>query len=692
MANDAGTSVGTISLLLQIKANIEQQVSDMASRATQQAKEKFAKVGDDAGERMAKGVATSFNKSIEKQKIDISSLEKQLDNVREKMDGLIETFIENYRNPLWSDEDLDAAVEKFKSTDKAYTKLVDKEISLLDKLKNKREKFAVDMEAVRQKEIASAQEAAEEVQETESSTSESILSRFLTGSKNLVVNAFKITGKGIVGITKSYTNLIKSIISAPGKAFKFSLKSVWNLFLNFIKNIKRPLKSVFMLTAIYAAFKAFRTLLSSAIADSKKFTDSLNTVKANLLGAFTPIVSAVMPMLERLMSGLAAVTTRITSFIAGIFGKTYRQVMAKTKKLQSTASGSGKKGSLAGFDEINQLSSDAGSGTGGIDFDAISDKGDSAATKLGEKFAQAFTKIKEFLSPVTKAMSGMFDNAVLAFNSFISAVAPGMTSLWQNIFLPVLTWIRDGVASAFTFISDRFEATARFFTSRSEVIARAFEKVGNTANKLWTGFIRPVLDKLYNGIKETLSWIQTAFGGVIDFLLGVFTGDWKRMAHGLTTIILGMANAIISAFESIVNSAIDVVNGLISRIKNTGLGQWVSGIIDLKEITPMNVGRFTIPEFASGATINQPTLGLMGEYAGAYSNPEIVSPQSLMLETFMAAVEPLVASIRELIANSTMGQTIHIHLDASLSALARVLQPYLDDEAKRHGVKLVVET
>lgn len=34
----------------------------------------------------------------------------------------------------------------------------------------------------------------------------------------------------------------------------------------------------------------------------------------------------------------------------------------------------------------------------------------------------------------------------------------------------------------------------------------------------------------------------------------------------------------------------------------------------------------SIPKFASGALVYGPTLGLMGEYSGASSNPEVIAP------------------------------------------------------------------
>ena len=44
-----------------------------------------------------------------------------------------------------------------------------------------------------------------------------------------------------------------------------------------------------------------------------------------------------------------------------------------------------------------------------------------------------------------------------------------------------------------------------------------------------------------------------------------------------------------------------------------------------------------IPMLASGGVIRQPTLAMMGEYAGAGSDPEIAAPQSAIGEAVAAA-------------------------------------------------------
>lgn len=41
---------------------------------------------------------------------------------------------------------------------------------------------------------------------------------------------------------------------------------------------------------------------------------------------------------------------------------------------------------------------------------------------------------------------------------------------------------------------------------------------------------------------------------------------------------------------------------------------------------------FNIPYLAKGGVIDSPTMAVLGEYAGANSNPEIATPQSLLEE------------------------------------------------------------
>lgn len=653
-----GTNVGAINLLLRIKTNISEQINNASQQAKQQAAEKFEAVGRQAGQSYNSG----FSASIKKSKASIASLEKQLDRLRDKMDAARFNTRNSYKDVALDSKTLDKLVERSLSMDKSYQKMLAQEEKFTERVRLLREKLNIDIRAFEEKKVQNAQRAAQRQTAIEQKEAE----RQRKIKERAALAAQKAREKQLLSANKGFRTLGK--------------------------NILRAFKSVFFMAAVYAAFKSLKALIAAATNENKRFADSLNTVKANIMAAFTPIVQVVMPMLDALMAKLVQVTTAITSFIAGVFGKTYAQVMAQTKKLKGAA-GSGKNGGLASFDEINQLSSSGGGSSAGIDFSAVNTEGDNAATALGEKFKAVIAQINAFLLPVKESLSTMFDGAVNAFNAFAAVVSPGLLFLWETVFLPVITWVRDTYVEAFNFIGQKFAELAVWFNNRADVISLALHNLGVVFITLWNKVIKPVLDTFKKYVGEVINWLLMALGGVADFLLGVFTLDWKMAFKGLLNVVVGMVNAAISAFEGLLNSAIKAINGLLDIIKNTGFGEFLQDKLKLSlSISSVSLPRIPVPQFAGGGIISQPTLGLMGEYAGAYSNPEIVAPQSLMLETFMTAVEPLIASIRQLIENTQHGQTIHIHLDGSLSAFARTIKPYLDDEAKRKGVKLVIET
>lgn len=138
--------------------------------------------------------------------------------------------------------------------------------------------------------------------------------------------------------------------------------------------LKRSFKKVFFAAGIYAAFRALKDGLLEALKANDEFAKSLNAVKANLSVAFTPVIQAIMPALTTMMNGLAAVTKQIAGFMAGLFGKTYSQALAATKKLKGVADAA-KKASMAtaGIDEMNILGSeDSGEGSEkDIDYSAL---------------------------------------------------------------------------------------------------------------------------------------------------------------------------------------------------------------------------------------------------------------------------------------------------------------------------------
>lgn len=79
--------------------------------------------------------------------------------------------------------------------------------------------------------------------------------------------------------------------------------------------------------------------------------------------------------------------------------------------------------------------------------------------------------------------------------------------------------------------------------------------------------------------------------------------------------------------EGVVNKFIGMINGCIGAINN------IPGV----NISRLNT--LSIPRLAKGGVLYDDTIVRAGEYSGASSNPEIVSPQNIMYDTMRRALE-----------------------------------------------------
>ncbi|HBD63512.1 MAG TPA: hypothetical protein DC038_03650, partial [Clostridiales bacterium] len=104
-----------------------------------------------------------------------------------------------------------------------------------------------------------------------------------------------------------------------------------------------------------------------------------------------------------------------------------------------------------------------------------------------------------------------------------------------------------------------------------------------------------------------------------------------------------MVNNYNRGFESIWENFKNIMKAIGEKVSGFFKANWtvpvVSAItataITAASIFKMTPGNFSFGgAFANGAVLKRPTYGLMGEYAGASSNPEIVTPESLLTEIF----------------------------------------------------------
>lgn len=127
--------------------------------------------------------------------------------------------------------------------------------------------------------------------------------------------------------------------------------------------------------------------------------------------------------------------------------------------------------------------------------------------------------------------------------------------------------------------------------------------------------VKMILSETFDNLKPIFEGITKLFKGLTEFLLGVFTNDWKRALNGILDIAKGIINTLLGFIETCVNSVLSGINIL------------VSGAADiLNEIPGINIGKafeipkLNIPKLAKGGTISQSGTVLVGE-----NGPELLS-------------------------------------------------------------------
>lgn len=123
---------------------------------------------------------------------------------------------------------------------------------------------------------------------------------------------------------------------------------------------------------------------------------------------------------------------------------------------------------------------------------------------------------------------------------------------------------------------------------------------------------------LDSGIGSALDGIKDAFSSAWSFIVGDTVDKFSTLVSKVGDAVSQIGSAVSSMLSTIAN----------------GISSAWSSISSFVSSAVAKLASVVIPHFANGGVLTGPTVGLMGEYAGARTNPEIVTPESKMREVF----------------------------------------------------------
>lgn len=200
-----------------------------------------------------------------------------------------------------------------------------------------------------------------------------------------------------------------------------------------------------------------------------------------------------------------------------------------------------------------------------------------------------------------------------------NAIAEFFTNLWQGI-CDTATNVWNGIKDFFISI----------WTAISDFFSNIWNGIKEVAVNIWNG-ITITISNVINGIKNTISNVLNAIKTIWDNIWNGIKNTVVNIWNGIWGAIRSVINAILGGIESFVNGIIRGINWILGGISN--LANAVGSLIGLDPIN-LKLSTISLPRLAKGAVLKVPTIAEMAEYPGASTNPEIVTPQNIMEETF----------------------------------------------------------
>lgn len=229
------------------------------------------------------------------------------------------------------------------------------------------------------------------------------------------------------------------------------------------------------------------------------------------------------------------------------------------------------------------------------------------------------------------ATSEEFRNNILGHLTEIGEMFIGLgQNIYNNFIEPVISYFAMFIESIWDYgLGSLIEKISYFVLEVIKMITSILNFLSVTvlpAIVSFVGFVLNALAPIINFITSILSTVIDVFTNVVIFIRDVFLGDWNSVWKSIANIFIGMINFLITAVESFLNFFIDGINALI------GSFQWMNpalAVVGLPQLTSNTFSRFNlgrVPTLASGGIAYGETMAVVGEYANARSNPEVVAP------------------------------------------------------------------
>lgn len=359
-----------------------------------------------------------------------------------------------------------------------------------------------------------------------------------------VNNAFKRIGEGIKNAIKRLFSFNRASRSSAG-ATNGLIKQLTSLKTLLVSRIKQ--------TFITQIINAVRESLQVLARYSREFNASISGIRnafkelgANISVALSGILNAVAPIVTQIINWLSKIITYISAFIAMLSGKNTITVAKKqnesyAKSLDKTAKAANKAQlALAGFDELNNLTTQKDSGGSGGTSPSSMFEEKEIGSILPELIRNWFGKLK------TAIQSGDWYGVGATIAEGLNAAVNSLDDWIANTLEPKGMKMASNLAQGINGFFEKFDSrklgqsiahgiNAAVRAARTFLKETDFQKIGASIME----FINGALDDIDWG--EVGATASAGVGAILDAIDGAISElNWNSLATAVEDAIMGI--------------------------------------------------------------------------------------------------------------------------------------------------------
>ncbi|OHY31327.1 hypothetical protein BI362_03165 [Streptococcus parauberis] len=183
--------------------------------------------------------------------------------------------------------------------------------------------------------------------------------------------------------------------------------------------------------------------------------------------------------------------------------------------------------------------------------------------------SEAFrTAITEIWTSISTMLTNIWNSFILPVFQAIKEI---IMSVVEESLIPLYNSFKEMLTNIALELSSFLEIAEPFISTLADLFGKVLPPVIETLGAVFKGafaIIANVLTVSFQTISGIVKSILKVLGGIITFITGVFTGNWRKAWQGIVDMLGGIFGGIGSIMKGAMNGVIGIINGAISGINS----------------------------------------------------------------------------------------------------------------------------